>query len=296
MSSASFGENRNEGTMGYSERTKQRLKQKYGTWAVVTGASSGIGRELALRLAEAGFHLVLAARRRHLLEALAEEAHQAHRVETRIVEADLATDEGIEDVIYASQGLEVGMYVAAAGFGTSGEFLVNSLPAELAMVKVNCSALMALSHHFGQRFADQGRGGIILLSSMVAFQGVPFAANYAATKAYVQTFAEGLRAELKPLGVDVLAAAPGPVNSGFADVADMQMGKALTPEQVSVPILKALGRRTTVLPGFMTKFLVFSLRTLPRWGKIKVMSLVMGGFTKHQREGNVSEERPTAPA
>ena len=282
--------------MGYSESTKKRLLEKYGSWAVVTGASSGIGRELALRLAEAGFHLVLAARRRNLLEALAEEVHRVHGVKTRIVEADLATDEGIEDVIYASQGLEVGMYVAAAGFGTSGEFLVNSLQAELAMIQVNCSALMALAHHFGKRFGDQGRGGIILLSSMVAFQGVPFAANYAATKAYVQTFAEGLPAELKPLGVDVLAAAPGPVNSGFADVADMQMGKALTPEQVSVPILKALGRRTTELPGFMTKFLVYALRTLPRWGKIKVMSTVMGGFTQHQREGKATAKQEPVQA
>ncbi|UPT68195.1 MAG: SDR family NAD(P)-dependent oxidoreductase [Sphingobacteriales bacterium JAD_PAG50586_3] len=125
------------------------------------------------------------------------------------------------------------------------------------------------------------------MSSMVAFQGVPYAAHYAATKAYVQTFAEALAVELKPYGVDVLAAAPGPVKSGFSSRANMKMDLALTPEQVGVPILKALGRKTTVLPGFLTKLLVYSLRTVPRWGKIRIMKMVMGGMTQHQR-GNIN--------
>ncbi len=122
------------------------------------------------------------------------------------------------------------------------------------------------------------------MSSIVAFQGVPYAANYAATKAYVQTLAEALAVELKPYGVDVLAAAPGPVKSGFEERANMKMSMSLTPSKVAVPILKALGRKTTVLPGVLTKFLVYSLRTVPRWGKIKIMEKVMGGMTAHQRK------------
>ena len=117
----------------------------------------------------------------------------------------------------------------------------------------------------------------------MAFQGVPFSANYAATKAWVQTFAEALAVELKPHGVDVLAAAPGPVDSGFSQRANMKYGLSLKPWQVVIPILTALGRKTTVLPGFLTKFLVYSLRLLPRWGKIKVMQKVMQGMTKHQK-------------
>ena len=145
---------------------------------------------------------------------------------------------------------------------------------------VNCEALLVLTHHFAQVFANRGRGGIILLSSMVGFQGAPFAANYAATKAYVQSLAEALFIELKGSGVDVLAAAPGPVSTGFEQRANMKMDMTMTPAQVGVPILRALGRKGTVLPGFLTKFLTYSLRTAPRWGRVRIMKLVMGGMTK----------------
>ena len=120
-----------------------------------------------------------------------------------------------------------------------------------------------------------------MLSSMVAFQGVPFSANYAATKAYVQSFAEGIYHELKPFGVDVLAAAPGPVKSGFEKRANMKMDMFLTPEQIAVPILNALGNTMTIFPGGLTKLLVYSLRTVPRWAKIRIMKLVMSGMAKH---------------
>ena len=120
------------------------------------------------------------------------------------------------------------------------------------------------------------------MASLVGFQGTPFAAHYAATKAYVQSLAEALSVELKPEGIDVLAAAPGPVSSGFASRANLQMGATLKPEGIAVPILNALGNKQTVLPGFLTKFLVYALRTAPRWGKVRIMKLVMGGMTKHQ--------------
>ena len=121
------------------------------------------------------------------------------------------------------------------------------------------------------------------MSSLVSFQGVPFAANYAATKAYVQSLAEAIGEELKPFGVDVLAAAPGPVKTGFGQRANMNMDLALTAQDISLPILKALGRKQTVLPGLLTKVLTYSLSTVPRWGKVKIMQKVMGGMTSHQR-------------
>ncbi len=173
--------------------------------------------------------------------------------------------------------------IASAGFGTSGAFLNTSIHAEVNMLQVNCLALLQLTHHFAQKFAAQKKGGIILMSSIVSFQGVPFAANYAASKAYVQTLAEALYHELKPYNVDVLSAAPGPVQTGFSERANMVMDNTLTPDQIGVPILKALGRKATVLPGFLSKLLVYSLGTVPRWGKIRIMKGVMGGMTKHQR-------------
>ncbi|MGB0521497.1 MAG: SDR family NAD(P)-dependent oxidoreductase [Flammeovirgaceae bacterium] len=269
--------------MRISNSEKNRLKKKYGPWAVVTGASSGIGKELAQRLAEAGINVFLTARRVELLEEIANALQSSYQVETQICEADISTPAGVQLLIEHTNRLSVGLFVAAAGFGTSGLFLASNLEDELNMLQVNCGALLSLTHHFSQRFAEQKKGGIILLSSMVGFQGVPYAAHYAATKAYVQSLAEGLAEELKRHHVDVLAAAPGPVLSGFAERANMQMGMALKPADIGVPILKALGRKTTVLPGFLTKFLVTSLRTVPRWGKVKIMRIVMGGMTKHQR-------------
>jgi hypothetical protein len=260
------------------------LREKYGPWALVTGASSGIGLELAGQLATAGLNLVLNARNLEKLEKAGKDFSHQYGIQVRVVAANLAEPDGVAQLLQETTGIEVGLYVASAGFGTSGAFLDASLDTELDMLQVNCQALLSLTHHFSRQFAHRQRGGIILMSSMVAFQGVPFAAHYAATKAYVQSLTEALSVELRPYGVDVLAAAPGPVASGFADRANMRTNMALQPAQVGVPILKALGRQSTVLPGGLTKLLVYSLRTVPRWGKVQIMKLVMGGMTKHQRQ------------
>lgn len=269
--------------MKLSNGEKARLKTKYGDWAIITGATSGIGKELATQLADAGFNLILNGRNSQNLLELQDQLGKQNGIEVKTVVADVGGYEGTNRIIDAANGLNVGLLVAAAGFGTSGSFTQIDLELEREMLQVNCLGLFSLTHHFAKEFVGRKRGGIILMSSMVAFQGTPYAANYAATKAYVQTLAEALAVELKPKGVDVLAAAPGPVESGFAKRANMKMSMSMTTSQVGVPILKALGRKSTVLPGFLTKFLVYSLRTLPRWGKIKVMEKVMGGMTAHNR-------------
>lgn len=271
--------------MQLSQAEKTRLHTRYGPWAVVTGASSGIGRELATRLAESGLNLLLSARREPELTQLADELRQRYGIETRIAAADLSAPGGAGVLIGAARGLDTGLLVAAAGAGSSGEFIRASTDSELQLLQLNCAALLELSHHFARQFSERRRGGIVLMSSMVGFQGVPYSAHYAATKAYVQSLAEALHIELKPYGVDVLAAAPGPVQSAFGARADMRMNTPLKPESVGVPILRALGRRGTVLPGAFTKLLVWSLRTVPRWGKVRIMKLVMGGMTQHQRAG-----------
>ena len=260
----------------------RRLRERYGPWAVVTGASEGIGREFALRLAEAGVNVVLAARREAQLLALAEELRIRHTIEARVVRADLTQPADVDALVERTAQLDVGLLVAAAGFGTSGSFLQSALAEELAMVDVNCRAVAALSHHFGNRFAARRRGGLVLMSSLLAFQGVPRAAHYAATKAYIQVLAEGLRVELGPLGVDVIASAPGPVRSGFEKRAGMKMSLGESPAVVAEATLAALGRRTTVRPGWLSKFLEASLSLLPRWGRVRAMGQVMGGMTKHR--------------
>lgn len=260
-------------------RAALRLRTRYGPWAVVTGASSGIGRALAERLAEAGLHVVLVARRAGALEELAAGLAARHGGTTRVIAADLGSPGGLDAVEAGTADLDVGLLVAAAGFGTSGAFLEADVGDELAMLDVNCRAVVAQSLHFGRRFTARGRGGIVLMSSLVGRQGVPRAAHYAATKAYVQTLAEGLHAELRPHGVDVLASAPGPVHSGFGARAGMRMGVALTAADVAGPTLAALGRRTTVAPGLLSKVLTWSLAPLPRSARVRVMGVIMRGMT-----------------
>jgi hypothetical protein len=251
----------------------------YGPWAVVTGASDGIGRAFARALGKEGFKLVLVARRLAALESLATELAET---EVRVIDADLGTREGLARVEEQTRSLDVGLLVASAGFGTSGNFLDNPLEAELSMIDVNCRAVASMTHHFGKRLVARGRGGVVLFSSLVAFQGVRRAANYAATKAWVQSFAEGLALELAPHHVDVLACAPGPVKTGFDARADMKMGMTDTPETVASVSLAALEGGGTVRPGFLSKLLEYSLALLPRWGRVRVLSMVMGGMTKHQ--------------
>jgi short-subunit dehydrogenase len=263
-------------------RAQRRLRERYGPWAVVTGASDGIGRDFALQLAQSGLNLVLVARRGEVLAELGRELEQRHGIQPRVVAADLGTPAGIADVLRATAALDVGLLVASAGFGTSGRFIDAAIGPELDMIDVNCRAVAALAHHFGARFAKQRRGGIVLMSSLVAFQGVPRAANYAATKAYVQSLAEGLRVELAPFDVEVLASAPGPILSGFAKRADMTMGMASSPRAVARGTLDALGRTGTVRPGWLSKLLEWSLTFLPRWGRVRMMGVVMGGMTKHR--------------
>ncbi len=261
---------------------RMNFTKKYGPWAVVTGASEGIGKEFAVLLAANQLNLVLVARREALLEQLAAELQNRHNIDTLVIGADLATVDGVNQVHDATLTLDVGLLVANAGFGNTGTFIDIPIEKEIDMLNVNCRAVLLMSHHYGQRFATRKRGGLILLSSIVAFQGVAQSANYAATKAYVQTLSEGIRAELAPHHVDVLASAPGPVETGFATRADMQMGAALKPATVAAETLKALGRRGTIRPGWLSKLLNFGLSMLPRFGRTFIMSQVMSDMTKHQ--------------
>ncbi len=276
-----------------AERPATDLYRRFGPVALVTGASDGIGRAFATRLAEAGFDLILVARRRAILDGLARDLAERYRVSCTVVDADLATDAGVDTVIHAGQGRDVGMLVNAAGFGTSGPFATARLDEELAMIDVNCRAVVALCHHFGARMVARRRGGIVLMSSLLAFQGVPRAANYAATKAFVQTFAEGLNRELAPAGVAVVATAPGPIRSGFEARANLRMGLAQTPDDVVPATLRALGRRTTVRPGWLSKGLEASLALLPRALRTRILAAVMSGMTRHQNgDGKAEHARP----
>ena len=265
-------------------------RKKYGEWAVVTGASDGIGRSIALELAKKGLNVVIVARRGNLLNQLESEIKTVTQVEVKSLALDLSKPDSTEALLMATQNLDVGLFAAIAGFGTSGELIYSDIKAELYMIDVNCRGVVEQTYSFAKRFTEQRRGGIILMGSLVGFQGTPTAANYAATKAFIQTFAEGIHYELKPYGVDVVSSAPGPVASGFANRANMKMGQAATPEEVARNTIEALGNAVTVRPGFLSKFLGWSLIILPRLLRVRIMHAIMRGMTRHQLRNNEISE------
>jgi len=263
-------------------QTRQTFQEKYGPWALVTGASSGIGAAIASRLADRGLNLILVARRADALDALALRLSGSHGIDVKVVLADLGQSEEVSRVVAQIAAVDIGLYVASAGFGTSGAFADNDLGAELNMIDVNCRALTALAHPLAAKMQDRGRGGMIFLSSIVAFQGVAQSANYAATKAFVQSFAEGLAIELAPQGIDVLASAPGPVATEFSTRADMRMSGAADPDTIAKATLAALGKARTTRPGFQSKLLGYGLATLPRPLRTRILTRIMTGMTKHR--------------
>lgn len=244
------------------------LVAKYGAWALVTGASSGIGEAFARLLAAQGFDVIIAARRRDRLERLAAELGGAHGVEVRVVEADLATTEGTEAVIAAAADVDLGVLVSNAGFGLKGRFLDVPLDRQLDMVRVNCLANVALLHHLGRQLRARGRGAIIVTSSTAAFQGIPFTAAYAGTKAFDLLLAEALAHELREEGIDVLALCPGPTDTEgpkrTGAKAERMPVTPMTAEAVARAGLRGLGSRDVVVPGLVNRLGSWLTRLAPR--------------------------------
>lgn len=258
-------------------RTVTPRLARYGPIAVVTGASSGIGRAIATQLAAEGFDLLIAARRFEELQALAAELGTRFGAAVTPLAVDLGTRDGCDALAAAASPLDVGLFVANAGFGTAGAFAAADLAEEEAMLALNCGALLRHTRLFAERFRARGRGGIILVSSIVSRQGTPWLAHYAATKAYVTALGEAIRVELAPHGVDVLVTQPGPTATGFGDRARMRMGPMATSESVAAATLHALGRRGTVLPGALAKMLAWGAGMLPRALRVRAVGQTIRG-------------------
>jgi len=205
-----------------------------GKWALVTGASSGIGCALAKELAAGGAHLVLTARRKQRLTKLRRELRSAHRVEVEVVAADLREPRGPQEIFAftTERGITVDLLVNNAGVGSYGEFRSRDVEFELGIVQVNCSAVVHLTLLYLPGMVQRRSGDILIVSSTAAYQAVPYMATYAASKAFDLLFAEALAREVERYGVRVCALCPGPTASEFQKVAGV-------PDEIAVNMERA---------------------------------------------------------
>lgn len=237
---------------------KKKFQQKYGPYALVSGASAGIGKEFARQLAQQGLNVVIVARRRAALDALAAEIESTYKVRVRSIALDLATEEASARLVELTSDLELGLVVLNAATLTVGPFLAGNLEQELGLIKLNVAATIEMTHRFGNRLRNRGRGGLILLSSVAGHGAFPYQANYAASKAYISSFGLALHEELRSLGIDVLMLTPGPTKTeGFVGAEGIDFSKlplpAMIPESVVRAALNGLGRKTIVIPGVMNR-------------------------------------------
>jgi hypothetical protein len=241
------------------------LRERYGEWALITGASSGIGAEFARALARDGISLVLAARRADALERLALELRESFGVRVRCAPCDLATDAGVRALLEASADLDVAILVNNAGVGYVGRFHEQD-PARLAaMVQLNCVAPVALTAALLPRLVARKRGAVIFTGSVSGSQPLPLHALYSATKVFDNFLGEALWGELQGSGVDVLSLLPGSTATNFAAAADELPHAGATSADVVSDALDALGHQPSVINGWFNWLRAnVGMRLLPR--------------------------------
>jgi uncharacterized protein len=241
------------------------MLSRYGKWVLITGASSGIGEEFAKRLASEKYNLIIIARREERLKALAELLKEKEGIEVKVIPGDLTDLNFIDRIKKECVGLEVGLLINNAGFGSTGEFINCDSEREGRMVLLNCVAPTLLTHHFLTGMVERKKGGIIFLGSTVAFQSTPMMATYSATKAFNLHLGEALWYELKKYKIDVLALNPGGTNTEFQRIASVGTGpKPRTPQQVVETALNALGKKPGVIDGALNKTMAVMGKFLPR--------------------------------
>jgi hypothetical protein len=239
-------------------------------WAVVTGASSGLGAIFAEQLAKRGLSLVMSGRDQARLEAVKQKIGQGTHIE--LVIGDLGTDAGVEDLIARLDGRVIDVLVNNAGFGTHGQFAEIDADREHGMVAVNVDALVRLTHAVLPGMLTRGRGGILNIASVIAFQPGTYQATYGASKAFVLSLSQALWAETRGTGVTVTALCPGPTRTGFVDALGSDVSQTAiyrrlaAPEPVVAAGLRALDRgRAVVVPGWRLKIMAMGGRLSPGW-------------------------------
>lgn len=246
------------------------FSDKYGPWAVIAGASNGIGLGYAQQFAARGVGVVLVSRKADALEAAAAQVAARHPgARTRVCVADLAAADVADRIVAATEDLDVGALVYNAG-AEHGAGVFHERPVDDAMflVNLNCRGPVLLSHHFARRFVARGSGAIVLMSSMAALAGSGYVAAYSATKAFDINLAEGLAVELRPKGVDAMVVVAGatdtPAFHASGAKVDENVFPLMDPELVAREALDALGTTTFLVAGESNRANYEGMRTLPR--------------------------------
>ena len=251
-------------------------------WAVITGASAGLGVEFARQLSKRGYDVVLTARRRDRLEQLAKELESSRGVKTMVIECDLSAPGASATIVRALEERSIvpEVLVNNAGIGAHGPAIELPVARATAMIDLNVTSLTELSLVLGAKMAARGSGGIVNVSSTASFQPSPHFAVYAATKAFVTSFSMALACELAPRGVRVVAHCPGPTRTEFNDVNDVRAAAGewvyMSAERCVAIGLRALERgRWLVVTGLFNKIGAFIARRSPLWIVTRVTGIIM---------------------
>lgn len=229
-------------------------KLKFGPWALITGASSGIGLEFARQLAVAGLNLILVARRQNLLEEIGKDLVDKYGIRYKAVDADLSKESSIDKIVEATKDLEIGLLISNAGTGRVGRFFSFDVAEHKYIVHLNAVSHLSLTHHFGGEMAKRRRGGVLLTGAMGASDGVPYMSNEAGTKGYIQSLGQSLHTEFKEFGLHLTVLVTTPTETPvFYKLGFTKSNTPVQPisvEQCVRESLIALGRnKMTVVPG-----------------------------------------------
>lgn len=258
-----------------------KFLNQYGPWALIAGASEGLGAAYARQLAEMGLNLVLIARRASVLDTLASQIIVDYGVQVKTLVLDLSFPDSAENIVEQIDGLDIGLLIYNAAFSAVGPFLNYSVQDHLKEIDTNIRTPLVLTYLFGQRMLEKKRGGIMLMSSLSAFQGSAFISNYGATKAFNILLAEGLWEEWRERGVDVLVCIAGATKTpNYIASSPKQTGRfsdaTQEPEAVVREALAALGRQPHVIPGRSNRLASFIMRHLmPRTMAVRIMGRVL---------------------
>lgn len=261
--------------------SETQIAARYGSWALVAGASEGIGATYAEELALRGLNLILVARRAELLQPLASYLSKKYNIETKIIPLDLSVSDAVEQVAEHTKDIEIGLLVYNAAFSAIGPFFERSLEDHVREIDTNVFTPLKLVYLFAENMLTRGRGGIVLMSSLSAFQGSAYISTYAATKAFNIVLAEGLWEEWRERGVDVLVCISGAVKTpNYVASEPEQTGglgdMTMNPDQVVREALNSLGRGPYVIPGRMNRISSFVMRhLLPRKAAVKFMGGIL---------------------